>query len=68
MPDSLSFREIAGVAALGGMGLTVSLIIAELALSQPSQLAQVKAGLIISAILSGVIGLAILHRHLPAKT
>ncbi|MBI3430575.1 MAG: Na+/H+ antiporter NhaA [Actinobacteria bacterium] len=67
MPESLSIREIAGVAALGGMGLTVSLIIAELALGDPSQLAQVKAGLIVSAILSGLIGLAILHRHLPAR-
>ena len=67
MPDSLSFKEIAGVAALGGMGLTVSLIIAELALATPSQLAEVKAGLIISAVLSGAIGIGLLRRQLPAK-
>lgn len=67
MPESLSIREIAGAAALGGMGLTVSLIIAELALGNPSQLTQVKTGLIISAILSAILGLGILHRQLPAK-
>lgn len=61
MPDSVSMKEIAGVAALGGMGLTVSLIIAELALDDPIQLSQVKAGLIISAIISALIGLGILR-------
>lgn len=63
MPDSISFKGIAGVAALAGMGLTVSLFIADLALSDPAQLSQVKTGLIISAILSAVIGLAILRRN-----
>ena len=68
MPVSLTFKEIAGVAALAGMGLSVSLIIAEIALSQPSQLAQVKSGLIISAVLSALIGLAILRRQLSQKS
>ena len=68
MPSTLTFKGIAGVAALAGMGLSVSLIIADLALSQPSQIAQVKSGLIISAIISAIFGLAILRRELSRKT
>lgn len=67
LPESLSFKEIAGTAALAGMGLTVSLFIAELALTNDEQLAQVKAGLIISALLSALIGLAILRRYSQEK-
>lgn len=67
MPDGIRMQEIAGVAALGGMGLTVSLFIAELALASPTQLSQVKTGLIISAVLSGFIGLGILRSTIRKK-
>lgn len=67
LPESVSFKEIAGVAALAGMGLTVSLFIAELALKEPLQLSQVKSGLIISAIISGLLGLGILRRYSSAR-
>ena len=62
LPQGIRMPEIAGVAALGGMGLTVSLFISELALDDPTQLSQVKTGLIISAILSALIGLGILRK------
>lgn len=63
MPGAVSMKEIAGVAALGGMGLTVSLFIADLALKDPTQLSQVKTGLIISAIISALLGLGILRNR-----
>ena len=63
LPDALSYKEIAGVGALAGMGLTVSLIIADLAFTNSEQLAQVKAGLIIAAIISAVVGLGILRKY-----
>lgn len=66
-PNELSFREIAGAAALAGMGLTVSLFIADLAFTNNEQLAQVKAGLIIAAIISAVLGLAMLRRFSTAQ-
>ena len=62
LPDSLAFKEIAGAGALAGMGLTVSLFIADLAFKNNEQLAQVKAGLIIAAIISAVLGLAMLRK------
>lgn len=62
LPNSISMKEISGVAALGGMGLTVSLFIAELALNSPTQLSQVKVGLIIAAVISALLGLSILRK------
>jgi NhaA family Na+:H+ antiporter len=62
LPNSLSFKEIAGAGALAGMGLTVSLFIADLAFTNNEQLAQVKAGLIIAAIISAVLGLGMLRK------
>lgn len=60
-PDSVSFKEISGAAALAGMGLTVSLFIAELALTQETTLEVVKLGLLVSAILAGTFGYFLLR-------
>lgn len=62
LPDSLTFKEIAGAGALAGMGLTVSLFIADLAITSTEQLAQVKLGLILAAFISAILGLAVLRR------
>jgi len=67
MPASLSFKEIAGAGALAGMGLTVSLFIAELALDDSAALDQVRVGLIIGAIISALFGIAILRKYSVAQ-
>ena len=67
MPASLSFKEIAGAGALAGMGLTVSLFIAELALDNPASLDQVRVGLIVGAIISALLGIAILRKFSSAQ-
>lgn len=61
-PLSLSFKEIAGAGALAGMGLTVSLFIAELALTSATDLAEVKVGLIFAALISAILGIFILRK------
>ena len=61
-PASLTYVEIAGAGALAGMGLTVSLFIADLAGLAPNQMSDVKLGLILAAIVSGLVGLFILRR------
>jgi NhaA family Na+:H+ antiporter len=61
-PQSLSFKEIAGAGALAGMGLTVSLFIADLALTSATDLAQVKVGLIFAALISAILGISILRK------
>jgi len=58
LPNTLSLSEVAGVGALAGMGLTVSLVIAHITLTSADQLAQVRIGLLISALVSGTAGTA----------
>lgn len=62
LPDSLSIKEISGAAALAGMGLTVSLFIADLAVTNQSQLPEIKIGLIVSALISACVGLTMLRK------
>lgn len=66
-PAALSFAEISGAAALAGMGLTVSLFLAELAISDPALIAQVKIGLLVSALISALLGITILRRYSKAS-
>ena len=58
----LHIKEIAGVGALAGMGMTVSLVIAEIAAKNETELNEVRLGLFVSAILSGMVGYIWLKR------
>jgi NhaA family Na+:H+ antiporter len=62
LPVGVSFDQIVGIAALAGMGLTVSLFLAEIAVKSSQVLSEVKLGLILAAIISAVLGLSILRR------
>jgi NhaA family Na+:H+ antiporter len=62
LPQSMTLSHVAGVGALAGMGLTVSLFIADLAIGNATQMAQIKIGLIVAALISAVLGLAMLGR------
>lgn len=57
----LKFREVAGVGFLAGMGMTVSIVIAEITLKLPVEISQVQMGLFFAAIISGVLGLLTLR-------
>ena len=67
LPRDLGFYEIAGVGALAGMGLTVALVISEVAVESAQIQGDVKAGLIVSAIISGVLGYFWLRRSLASQ-
>jgi NhaA family Na+:H+ antiporter len=67
LPNGLHFSEIVGVGALAGMGLTVSIVIAEVAITSESVQSEIRTGLIISALISGVIGYLWLKRIPAAK-
>ena len=60
MPSNLRLSEIAGGGALAGMGLAVSLMIANLSFASEIALDQVRSGLLITALFSAVIGSLIL--------
>ena len=63
---SITFAQISGVAALAGMGLTISLFIAELAFTEPALIENVKLGLLISALISGLFGYSVLRKSSAA--
>ena len=63
----LHIKEIAGIGALAGMGMTVSLVIAEIAAKNEVELNEVRLGLFISAILSGLVGYIWLRRTPASK-
>jgi Na+:H+ antiporter, NhaA family len=60
LPTKLQITEIAGGGALAGMGLAVSLMIANLSFQSEQILDQVRSGLVVTAIFSAIIGSLIL--------
>ena len=66
-PDSLSFAEIAGAGALAGMGLTVSLFLAELAITDQAVIADIKIGLAVAALVSAILGILMLRKFSTAQ-
>lgn len=60
LPSKLQFSEITGGGALAGMGLAVSLMIANLSFESEIALDQVRSALVITAIFSATIGSVIL--------
>ena len=66
-PDSLSLAEIAGAGALAGMGLTVSLFLAELAITDQAVIADIKIGLVVAALVSAILGIFLLRKFSKAQ-
>lgn len=66
-PDSLTFKEIAGAGALAGMGLTVSIFLAELAITDQKVIKDIKLGLLVAAVISAIIGLTWLRKFSTAQ-
>ncbi len=66
-PESLSFAEIAGAGALAGMGLTVSLFLAELAITDQAVIADIKLGLVVAALVSAILGILVLRKFSTAQ-
>jgi NhaA family Na+:H+ antiporter len=62
LPQELDIKEVVGIGFLAGMGLTVSIVIAEITLKTASELAQVRMGLFFAAIISGALGVIWLKR------
>ena len=57
---------MAGVGLLAGMGMTVSLVIADITIESEVVLSGIRSGLFLAAILSGVLGILWLKRF-PAS-
>jgi NhaA family Na+:H+ antiporter len=62
LPADVGRRAVWGVAAVGGIGFTVSLFIAGLAFDDPGLQGQAKVGIFAGSIVSGALGAALLAR------
>lgn len=62
-PDGMNFKNLAGVALLGGIGFTVSLFIADLSFGGkfPVLLNEAKFGVIAGSVCSGILGYIVLR-------
>lgn len=69
MPQGMNWKNIAGVALLGGIGFTVSLFIANLSFGStyPVLLNQAKIGVLSGTVLAGALGYIVLYLVLPKK-
>ncbi|MEQ4209720.1 Na+/H+ antiporter NhaA [Actinopolymorpha sp. B17G11] len=68
LPCGLSLGNVWGIAALAGIGFTVSLFIAGLAYHDPASVEQAKIGIFAGSLAGGVIGAALLTRSTSAET
>jgi NhaA family Na+:H+ antiporter len=62
LPQGVTWRQMAGVGVLAGIGFTMSLFIAALAFVQPDTLAVAKLGILIASLIAGITGLLLLRR------
>ncbi|MFW9854139.1 MAG: Na+/H+ antiporter NhaA [Candidatus Thorarchaeota archaeon] len=61
LPSGLTWSYIYGGSCLGGIGFTMSLFIAGLALISPTNLIMAKIGIITASLISGIVGFVILR-------
>ncbi len=65
LPGAISWRNIAGVGMLGGIGFTISLFVAELAFEAGSLADAARVGIFFGSIVAGVAGYLMLKATLP---
>ena len=69
LPDGTGWLHLVGLAAVAGIGFTVSLFVAELAFSDRGLIDLAKVGIFIGSLAAGLIGAALLVRaKAPAST
>lgn len=61
LPSEVSWRQVAGVAALGGIGFTVSLFITALAFDGPAQVSDAKVGILFACVVATALAAALLR-------
>jgi NhaA family Na+:H+ antiporter len=61
LPKSATWRHLVGAAALGGIGFTMSLFIANIAFSAPAETIQAKAAILVASVAAGLVGWSILR-------
>jgi Na+:H+ antiporter, NhaA family len=65
LPEGARWSNVIGVAAVAGIGFTVSIFIAELAFDDPALVDHAKIGVLIASILASILGAVLLLRSRP---
>ena len=64
LPENVTFKQLAGIAILGGLGFTMSLFINSLAFDDPALIDSAKMGILIGSLLAGAIAFVVLKATL----
>ena len=62
LPGDMRFDQVVGVAALAGIGFTVSIFISSLAFTDPDLIAEAKIGILVASFVAGIVGGVLLRR------
>jgi Na+:H+ antiporter, NhaA family len=65
LPPDATWGEVLSIAAVGGIGFTVSLFIAGLAFSEGAASEQAKIGILAGSLLSALLGALLIHVNFP---
>jgi NhaA family Na+:H+ antiporter len=65
LPQDVTWRHIYGIAALTGVGFTMSLFIGSLAFGADDKMNAVRLGVLLGSVVSGLFGYAILRTAPP---
>ncbi len=68
LPMNMDFKNLAGLALLGGVGFTMSLFIGSLSFASGDLLNQAKAGVLIGSLVAGLAGFLVLRATLAKPT
>ncbi|MEA2842954.1 MAG: Na+:H+ antiporter, NhaA family [Actinomycetota bacterium] len=60
LPDGATWAQLVGIAAVAGIGFTVSLFVAELAFDDPALVDSAKAGVLVASVLASALGVTLL--------
>jgi len=65
LPGDMTLDQVAGVAALAGIGFTVSIFISSLAFTNGDFVSEAKIGILAASVLASVVGAILLRRAMP---
>jgi len=65
LPEGIGVREVLGIGALAGIGLTVSFLVANLAFADQVRQNQAELAVLVAAVISALVATAILRRRTP---
>jgi NhaA family Na+:H+ antiporter len=65
LPEGMGLREVLGIGALAGIGLTVSFLVANLAFADQVRQNQAKLAVLVAALISSVVAAFILRKRTP---